>query len=404
MHGIICLSGLVLAAAGGSSLYFGMNLVGVERGLVLALGGCIVLSGGLVVLAIGLALRHVDTLAGRVLAGQAAIQALALQSAHRAAAREAAEPARTGATPAVVPAPGSWAVHAAGPLQDSAGFDPAAPAPDFLRQHDAGLPLAAVKLRAPDVQPAPRADELVMSILAETAAAAAAPASAARGTPVTEPAAPAVAVPASTAPAKSAAVWPAPVVTAPAALPIAAPVAFPAAADAHAVAAARARLTEAREAAVPIAPGPEFVHAALPDVGVLPAAHISGDGHVPLAPEPALLPDEVPLAAPNLPLAAPGPPLAAPGPPLAAPGPPPPIKEQHLPPAAPLRTADIAPLPPVSEPTVVGRYNAGGAAYVMYSDGSIEAETDNGTFRFGSMDELRDFIEIRNSGSTPAGA
>ena len=58
----------------------------------------------------------------------------------------------------------------------------------------------------------------------------------------------------------------------------------------------------------------------------------------------------------------------------------------------------------MSEPTVVGRYNAGGAAYVMYSDGSIEAETDNGTFRFGSMDELRDFIEIRNSGSTPAGA
>ncbi len=42
--------------------------------------------------------------------------------------------------------------------------------------------------------------------------------------------------------------------------------------------------------------------------------------------------------------------------------------------------------------TVVGSYEAGGNAYVMYSDGSIEADTPNGRFRFTSLDELKDFI------------
>jgi hypothetical protein len=45
-----------------------------------------------------------------------------------------------------------------------------------------------------------------------------------------------------------------------------------------------------------------------------------------------------------------------------------------------------------SPPTVVGTYNSGGNFYIMYSDGSIEAETPAGKFRFGSLDELKDFI------------
>ena len=42
--------------------------------------------------------------------------------------------------------------------------------------------------------------------------------------------------------------------------------------------------------------------------------------------------------------------------------------------------------------TVVGTYNSGGNFYIMYSDGSIEAETPAGKFRFNSLDELKDFI------------
>jgi hypothetical protein len=50
---------------------------------------------------------------------------------------------------------------------------------------------------------------------------------------------------------------------------------------------------------------------------------------------------------------------------------------------------DAAEAPP---PTIVGTYNSGGNFYVMYSDGSIEAETPAGKFRFDSLDELKEFI------------
>ncbi len=45
--------------------------------------------------------------------------------------------------------------------------------------------------------------------------------------------------------------------------------------------------------------------------------------------------------------------------------------------------------------TVVGRYEAGGASYVLFSDGAIEVETGTGLHRFGSMQELRAFIEAQ---------
>jgi hypothetical protein len=39
----------------------------------------------------------------------------------------------------------------------------------------------------------------------------------------------------------------------------------------------------------------------------------------------------------------------------------------------------------------------------MFSDGSIEADTPNGVFRFASLDELKDFIASGGeSGATPA--
>jgi hypothetical protein len=60
----------------------------------------------------------------------------------------------------------------------------------------------------------------------------------------------------------------------------------------------------------------------------------------------------------------------------------------HLPSLDP-HEAERAPAPP---PTLVGRYSAGGANYSIFSDGSIEAETDEGEFKFTSMNEFKVYI------------
>ena len=66
------------------------------------------------------------------------------------------------------------------------------------------------------------------------------------------------------------------------------------------------------------------------------------------------------------------------------------------PPEPPMRAAPPAnrsrPSAEPSGPAVVGTYNSGGNAYVMYADGSIEADTPTGRYRFKSLDELKDFI------------
>ncbi|HEX2555821.1 MAG TPA: hypothetical protein VHL98_19145 [Microvirga sp.] len=51
-----------------------------------------------------------------------------------------------------------------------------------------------------------------------------------------------------------------------------------------------------------------------------------------------------------------------------------------------------APSAEAEDPAVLGTYNSGGNRYVMFADGSIEAETPDGSFRFGSLDELKAFI------------
>ncbi|MHB2211253.1 hypothetical protein [Methylobacterium sp. CM6257] len=66
--------------------------------------------------------------------------------------------------------------------------------------------------------------------------------------------------------------------------------------------------------------------------------------------------------------------------------------------APPLRPSlDTAPEPePAPEPAarnVVGRYASGGNTYVMFEDGSIEAETPQGRFTFASLDELKAFVD-----------
>lgn len=52
--------------------------------------------------------------------------------------------------------------------------------------------------------------------------------------------------------------------------------------------------------------------------------------------------------------------------------------------------------------TVIGTYNSGDNTYVMFSDGSIEAQTPGGVFRFQSLDELKQFIASGGEGGTPA--
>lgn len=47
---------------------------------------------------------------------------------------------------------------------------------------------------------------------------------------------------------------------------------------------------------------------------------------------------------------------------------------------------------PPPAPTVVGRYASGGNAYVMFSDGSVQADTPSGRHRFNSLEELRSFV------------
>jgi len=68
--------------------------------------------------------------------------------------------------------------------------------------------------------------------------------------------------------------------------------------------------------------------------------------------------------------------------------------------APPLEEAEgEAEAPPQSAdpPTLVGRYSAGGASYNIFSDGSIEAQTTEGDFRFASMSEFKAFLAAQRT-------
>ena len=54
---------------------------------------------------------------------------------------------------------------------------------------------------------------------------------------------------------------------------------------------------------------------------------------------------------------------------------------------------DTAEHPADPAPHVIGKYEADGTTYTMFSDGSIEAHSPEGLYRFGSMAELKAFIE-----------
>jgi len=47
---------------------------------------------------------------------------------------------------------------------------------------------------------------------------------------------------------------------------------------------------------------------------------------------------------------------------------------------------------PEAPPTLVGRYSSGGANYMIFSDGTIEAETEQGAFKFASMGDFKAYL------------
>ena len=58
-------------------------------------------------------------------------------------------------------------------------------------------------------------------------------------------------------------------------------------------------------------------------------------------------------------------------------------------PAGPTGLSAVLPPDQEDKPGVLGTYRVGGARYVMFDDGSVEAETPEGTFRYSSLDELQ---------------
>jgi hypothetical protein len=68
----------------------------------------------------------------------------------------------------------------------------------------------------------------------------------------------------------------------------------------------------------------------------------------------------------------------------------------HLPSLETIETVLETPEEPQGPPSIIGSYSSAGANYKIFSDGSIEAETSEGTFQFASMSDFkRHLIETK---------
>jgi hypothetical protein len=105
-------------------------------------------------------------------------------------------------------------------------------------------------------------------------------------------------------------------------------------------------------------------------------AHPSGQSEILVAPDPPRIRLVEPEPASRLELAPAAEPMRA---------------SEPMPPPEPLRAVEPPP-PREPEVTVVGKYSSGGNSYVMFSDGSIQADTPSGRHRFASLDELKVFV------------
>lgn len=76
-----------------------------------------------------------------------------------------------------------------------------------------------------------------------------------------------------------------------------------------------------------------------------------------------------------------------------------PLAQDHL--AQDHRTRDLEPAADLAtlaqEPAVIGRYEAEGTTYVMFADGSIEAQSERGVARFKSMADLKAYFETQEA-------
>jgi len=57
---------------------------------------------------------------------------------------------------------------------------------------------------------------------------------------------------------------------------------------------------------------------------------------------------------------------------------------------------------PEAPPALIGRYSSGGAEYMIFADGSIEAVTGEGAFKFASMSDFKRFLTERDDQTAPA--
>ncbi|HEX9169447.1 MAG TPA: hypothetical protein VF886_11075 [Roseiarcus sp.] len=56
---------------------------------------------------------------------------------------------------------------------------------------------------------------------------------------------------------------------------------------------------------------------------------------------------------------------------------------------------------PEAPPSMIGSYSSAGANYKIFADGSIEAETSEGTFKFASMGDFKRHLDEAKAKATP---
>jgi hypothetical protein len=75
----------------------------------------------------------------------------------------------------------------------------------------------------------------------------------------------------------------------------------------------------------------------------------------------------------------------------------------HLPSIETIETVLETPEEPQGPPSLIGSYSSAGANYKIFADGSIEAETSEGTFKFASMNDFkRHLLERGQAKAAPA--
>jgi hypothetical protein len=75
----------------------------------------------------------------------------------------------------------------------------------------------------------------------------------------------------------------------------------------------------------------------------------------------------------------------------------------HLPSLETIETVLETPEAPQAPPSLIGSYSSAGANYKIFADGSIEAETGEGTFKFASMADFKRYL-LETKGDREVGA